>query len=1505
MIPMKVKTLLIVFFVTFIFCLDSFSQKTFKFSGDINLFHQELTTFMGVSLSKEDQAFILTFASLWDSTYFSEDSKNKIIEISNLLSEKKARPLPHFKNFLTLLNSSFQKDLNENDLSLILIGLINLPSQSNFNLSMLNDFLIRLSTFINDRIIFTSNSVQWKVDGENYRYNAGDKFEVLFTQINLFGKTRNDSLVIFNTNGRYNPSEALWTGRSGTVTWEKAGLEASNVFASLQNYEVVLSRQDYKADSVIFSNKLYFSAPLIGTLSDRISKAGNQANSDFPRFESYRQDYEIDNIFKGFYYRGGLSMQGGRLIGSGTNDNNARLQIYNQDSLLITLMSKSFVFLPNRAFSTSSSLIIHLGKDSIYHPELALNYIAGTDEVSLNRSDRAMSKSPYTNTYHNLDMTFDQLIWKRGDSIMYFTMPRASSIGLANFESVNFFNKNSYERLQGIDFQNPLILVRNFKNHFLGDVLPVTDFANYAKKDISEIRHLLLELSIRGYIFYEIENDYFSIREKLINTLQSNTGKIDYDVINFVSNTETPLENASFNLNTYELQVNGIPRVFISNVQNVNIYPAKNSVTLKKNRSFRFDGIINAGNLTFFGSNFFFDYVEFKITLQNVDSVSIRAETERMDDYGRKMLTVVRNLLRNVTGVLYIDKPDNKSGRKNFADYPKFSSTEKSAVLFNDPRIQKGVYTSEKVYFQVNPFNMDSLNTFKNKDLRFAGKFISGGIFPDIEQNLILQPDYSLGFTYKVPPSGIPAYGGKGVFYESINLSNKGIVGTGKLGFETTEIFGPEFVFFPDSMNVLANEVRVAQKTTGNQFPHIQSKNNQVQWIPETNKMTIRQKDVPFTVHNKNTTLQGNLIIEPAGVSASGVMFFDDARMNARKFVYSATETLADTADFLLKIPVQSENTFTGKNFNVKINHLLNKGEFRSNSGINRVDFPINRYAGYVEKFEWFPKENLLKLISTKIANNEENIGARYVSVHPRQDSLYFISPGLNYNYVTNTMNGSGVQYLKVADALIYPDKGKLMVEAGGNMKTLENSIIIANKLSQLHRIYEASTLVESSSKYTARGAYNYIDKFENTQKVLFDRIEVDPTGQTIAKGKIPESDAFTLSPDYEYQGDVSFVAKNPNLYFKGGARIVHECPTIPKTWLAFETEINPASIYIPVTTNPSNINKDRIFSGSLIANDSIHIYPSFVSFRKKFNDQQISDAGEFLFFEEGFERYLLGSKEKMTNPEYPGNFLTFDRNKCLISSQGKINLDINLGQFKIETTGFTNHQINENSLELDLMITLDFFFNDKALQIMSNDLDSLPGPETVFFRSVGNKMKIQEFIGQKGVETLWKEIEAGGKLLPVPSEINKTITINNVKLKWHQDTRSYQSYGKIEISNIKGKPVHKSVNGFLEISKRRTGDYLDLYIEIDPGNWYYFGYTRAVMMAFSTNNSFNQAILLPPVKQRQMTVKSGETAYIYMIASDTKLANFFERYRKLMKSRSEGETEGEEKTANEEVTID
>ena len=147
-------------------------------------------------------------------------------------------------------------------------------------------------------------------------------------------------------------------------------------------------------------------------------------------------------------------------------------------------------------------------------------------------------------------------------------------------------------------------------------------------------------------------------------------GKRTMMLLSIYSETKAPVDNAVLDLKNFGLTVNGVSNVFLSDSQNVAIYPYNQQLTLKKNRGFKFDGVVKAGLFTFFGNDFQFSYDTFKIRLQKIDSIKVAVETEEKDVYGNPMIKEINSLIQLATGELYIDDPNNKSGLKSLTQYP-------------------------------------------------------------------------------------------------------------------------------------------------------------------------------------------------------------------------------------------------------------------------------------------------------------------------------------------------------------------------------------------------------------------------------------------------------------------------------------------------------------------------------------------------------------------------------------------------------------------------------------------------------------------------------------------------------------------------------------------------------------------------------------------------------------------------------------------------------------------
>ena len=70
-----------------------------------------------------------------------------------------------------------------------------------------------------------------------------------------------------------------------------------------------------------------------------------------------------------------------------------------------------------------------------------------------------------------------------------------------------------------------------------------------------------------------------------------------------------------------------------------------------------------------------------------------------------------------------------------------------------------GAYDSLRFYYALKSFEIDSLDDFNEKSFQLSGRLVSGGIFPDLTENIKIMNDYSFGFITKAPEEGYTFYG--------------------------------------------------------------------------------------------------------------------------------------------------------------------------------------------------------------------------------------------------------------------------------------------------------------------------------------------------------------------------------------------------------------------------------------------------------------------------------------------------------------------------------------------------------------------------------------------------------------------------------------------------------------------------------------------------------------------------------------------------------------------------
>lgn len=1496
----------IVLLLVFLSDFQIVSGQRERFSGDPYVFPDEVFDLLKGNMKEEEEIFIRTFLDKWVDSVYTTAEMDQIMAIANNMYLKKARTRPHLYAYIEALDAFLNAENSKNNYRVWEEGLVDLLAQKKVLLRDLGRYLEFPVLLLREDFLYQSRSARWRASGAEVTFSYNKELVIDVNSCDLIGFSRDDSIVIHNTDGLYYPMQFMFSGNKGTVDWQRAAIPADDVYAKLDRYSIDMQRSYYTADTVMFVNKYYFDEPLLGTLEEKVENIPDPTKAKYPQFNSYLKIFEIRDFFPGINYIGGFAMEGANLVGKGTDDERAQLTVYQNDTLRMRVNSNFFQMDKERVVGFSSDIKFYFQQDSIYHPEMTFAYTNSTRNVTITPSEKYLSSSPYLNSYHNMYMTFNRLTWKIGERNMYFSGGANTAVGNAVFESVNYFNQRDFEAMQGMGFYHPLAMLLKYSKGVKSNVFFGESYAKFINQSHSSTRHILMNLAMEGFIAYNFDMDEVTIRPKLIDHLKASLGRIDYDVIQLRSITESPLENGSLDIENLDLRVNGVEHIFVSDSQNVHIYPTNNQITLKRNRSFQFDGTIQAGLFTFYGHNFFFNYDSFHINLQNVDSLQIRAFTGEVNEFGFPVSREIPNIIEHITGLLVIDKPDNKSGRESYSEYPLFTSRENSFIYYDDPWLEGGVYPSRDFYFELYPYLLDSLDNFNKSGLQFDGLFVSSGIFPDIEQKLVVQNDYSLGFTHVTDSAGLPLYGGKGNYYKQIELTNKGLRGNGRLTYLASEAQSDVFKFYPDSMNTHANTFSIRKQSSGTLVPEMTNNAVNIHWEPYNDILMAEQTTNAFQILNDSTTLTGQLALEPSGLSGSGMLDMKNAYLTSNNYNFRDVGFTADTADLNLRSLNKAGLTVQTTNVKADVDFGTQVGNFGANEDFTLVEFPENKYISYLDYFEWKMRESNLEMGARKKLTPEiYNIGyqspedhtlsgARFVSVQYDQDSLSFVSPVATYDYSKNVINAPEVQFIPVADALIYPKNGEVSVLENGKLSSLDSAIIIANNREKYHRLHTASIQIESSKEYTGEAYYDYVDELDEVQLIYFSDVKVDTGLHTVARGAITEPDNFTLSPYFAYQGKVRLDAYDSLLFFEGGARIVQECENISTGWLGFATRIYPREIFIPVAEQPKDINFNKTFAGTFITQDSVHVYSSFMGSRKQYNDNYIATAKGYLTYNKYTATYEIAEKEKIADRNIPGNYLALDRDNCVIKGEGKLDLGVDLGQLKLLAIGNSKHDLISDEKEVNVVLGMNFLLNQPSLNEMASEVDSLPGLQPTDIQAKLYQRALNELIGASASEKLNEELKLFGEIKELPEPLTQTILFSDITLKWNQASNSYQSVGKIGIASINGRQIHKKVGGLLEITKKRSGDVLDLYLEIDRRNWYYFGYTRGVMQVQSSNIDFYNPIKELKAKDREMDTKRGETSYLYMLATDRKLSLFRQKYQEMRNALPESDPNAE-----------
>ncbi|MFT6323854.1 MAG: hypothetical protein ACJAWO_001411, partial [Halieaceae bacterium] len=1491
--------------------INGFAQKSgaTPFSLDHEKFPKSVEAFLEKSNESESGRIAKKLEKVWTSGFYSIAEQKRIIEEANKLVEIRMKSFPDIAYFIQMISGYPESGMDKDQYS-NWFAILEDYSKSAAKKKNLSKLLAFSNSFFDAKSLYrtSSKSVDWRVSNYNFQYETSENsVRLVFVKTKLSCHSKGNFSEISNTSGEYNVLDNQWVGSGGKVTFERSGTDSSQIWVDVLDYNIEMRRSAFSADSVIYHNPKFLNEPLYGSIIDKVLANQPISKVSYPRFQSYNGRIPIKGLVKDVDYLGGFAQQGAKIMGTGTDDDPAILRFNRDNKPFMRITAKRFLMkinetvpdkstgesserrkkkVKNSIISSDAKVVLYMGVDSISHPGLKLNFYTDERLVNLVRVRGEMSETPYINTFHALEMRFEVMNWKMDYPIIDFSSLAIGSDKSASFESVGFFQKRSYENLQATSSWHPLARINTCATKYDTNVLSLREVTGCLKVPVTGVEPMLLRYTVMGYLSYDSDLKEVTINPKLFHQVNSNNEKEDFDVIRVYSDGNRSLnkKNATLNLMNFDLTIFGVSSVTLSKNHNVKVLPDSGTIVMRKNRDFDFNGVIASGKVDFYGHDFSFNYDEFKLEMPVLDSMQIWATTEDVDKSGYQMEARVRTVVEGLTGDLKIDHPKNKSGKKKIPEYPIFRSEKDSYAYYDKKSVFNKAYKRDEFYFKLDPFEIDSLDKFKNEGIAFEGEFTSAGILPEIRESLTLQEDYSLGFRRIAPPGGYPLYGDKGSFKNEIHLSDEGLKGNGFIYYLTSTAASDDFYFFPKEVQGITRLVEIEEQMATVEYPNVSADTTKLRWVPYQDEYflsSIKGKS-PIGMFGGMVQHKGRLKYTPLNITGRGMSAFEGAKLYSDSMIYSFYKIHADTSNFELGRKSLSSLDFSSENVSADIDFKERKGQFVSNTGASLTTFDKVMYQAYLDRFTWFMDEEELEVSAAgkkidKGASSVQVEGAEFISINPIQDSLRFNAKTARYSLSSIKLQARDVKLINVADAEVIPNKGLVTIYEAAVMEVLDSSQIIANTEFRYHKIYDARTEIMSRWKFKSNGKYDYVDENGLKQVLEMTPVGVDTTRQTYAEGIILEDDDFSLSPMYRYRGNVKLIANRKNLTFDGYGKLVHECKAIPALWFSFTGEVDPNEIVININESVLDNDGEALFASVVMPRDTSDMYGAFINRKRSYRDVPVSLATGYLEFDPGNRKYRISNLQKLNESTYPGNYVAINTKDCSLEGEGKLDFTQKTGRVEVQAVGnYTYNSVNRKG-DFNTSMLVDFLFDDGLMSLIVADAQKSelePTEENpnyeLTLRELMKKEDAEEMISRMGLS----------KSVKVPNELRKTIFFSQLNLKWNENTMSYISSGKIGVGSVGKTPVNMLFDGGVELVQKRGLTDITMYLEISSSKWYIFSYkaSTGLMSVFTSNKVFIEKMREIKSDKRKIR-REGETMqYQYMMGPKSLRSKFMLR---------------------------
>jgi hypothetical protein len=1321
-------------------------------------------------------------------------------------------------------------------------------------------------------------------------------FSIKLFDVDLIMATSSDSVMIKKTLGTVSLKDGIYVGKGGTMTWGSAGLPNANVVLSDFAFEIRNPRFTAEEVTINYADRL--NKPLQGVFEYKSEKRNKGVAPTYPRFMSYYGDAVIKNIDKSIEYKGGFSMSGKKIYSSSLLNKFSNIIVKREGKFFFKANSTRFELGDSVITSPMAGFVTYMDKDSITHPAVKLTYDFKNYFLRLNKvNGGGFRDTPFADSFHQLDIRCDAMRWNLNTGRMDFYILSGRGVVPAVFESQDFFDARRVTNLSGNSGFNPLILAGNYTKRNNKTTFTASELAQASRMPEKNMVGGLVGAVQQGFFSYDPINDIYRITRKGEHYLSAFQGKRDFDdfLIPSLYSGRDSASNATLTMNDKGLIIRGIKRFSLSDSLQIYAFPYDQTVKINKNRSFTFSGQLKAKNYRFSGKDIYVDYDKFTASLTKIDSIGFVP----IAIYNKGGRGEIGNHIKFLKpGTIFLNRPDNKSGKVYLPEYPRLKIDEGVLIYFDELARGDRRY-ARSVYFDVPKIDQDSLNV---RDIEFAGTFHSGEIFKPFREVLRTMPDTTLGFTHKVPNGTYTVFGNESniKFSSDLVMDGSGLHSQGDINHLAANLTTKEILFRTDGLtaNGQIGQVKEGIIANGAYFPKVEVKEDYtVKWTPKADSMVVATK-AGFNFYEGTSSLKGQLVVRKGGLFGVGRLIRTDSETASEQFKFNKEGFTADESQFNIKSTASNaKSVLLGKNVDVNFNInkaiasiAIHQGNFNDTTA-SSFEFPYAAYKTNIDRAEWNIKE---KKITMK-GDVEKSI---FTSKNPAHENLAFNGATAEYNIDQMSLNIAGVPFIKSADAKILPDKGLVSIRRDGEMQAFKNARLTIDTLNGYHNLKNGNIQIVSRNKFTGDATYQFINVRKDTFNIKMGNFELKEIGlegelkkskekgtlSTVARAEVGERDSVFLSPKMLYKGEITMLAPNKNLNLDG--YIIPDLKKYPKLggyWITYKGN-KSEEITINVDKNLKS-GSSPIFAGlhfrtTAAANG---LYPTFLSAKDTPEDQNIFIANGVFRRDEPNKLFSI-LPQKQEPKSLIGNKYELLDEKGIINLQGSFNLLENRLDQYLQTSGFAKVRLDTPKHTFNTMMLFNFPIAQPLVlnmgdKIVKTNLDLGVNDGAIQFDSEEFMTKISQFISDK--ELTDYQTKAAKEHIPlyrVSPKFNATALFSDLKLQWNPQYNSFNSIGKLGLSNIGEMDINAKIEGYIEIIKNPiVGDEMYVFFELSNETWYYMGFKEGQMGLISSEESFNNLIA---AKDKGKKAKDYSVISVDLAEAIQFRNNFLQKYR-------------------------